>query len=62
MIKYAYFKDMVRDNNKEVVRYNDIRQTDTGIETVFNFSSRNGGCSDSFYFYNDYVVVNRRGA
>lgn len=58
--KYFSFKDMAEDKGKEIVRYNQLLNTDTGIQSTFNFSSVNGGAPDSFQYYNDYVVIDKR--
>ena len=58
--KYQSLKDMADDNNKEIVKYNAVLDTDTGIENVFDFSEKNGGAVDSFQYYNDYVLVDKR--
>lgn len=55
-----YLKDLAEEKGKQIVRCNQIKSTDTGIQTVFNFSSNNGGTFDSFKYYNNYVVVDKR--
>ena len=59
---YAYnsLKDMLKAKGKKLVHYTDPKRElgkDTKTQSVFNFSSENGGCPDSFKYYNDYVVV-----
>ena len=58
--KYKSLKDMAEANNKEIVAYNKVLDTDTGIENIFDFSNKNGGAIDSFRYYNNYVVVDKR--
>ena len=58
--KYKTLKDMTDANNKQIVRYNELLYTDKGIERVFDFSSKNGGAIDSFKYYNDYVLIDKR--
>ena len=55
-----YLKDLLEEKNKMLVMYNKVLSTDTGIMSVFNFSSKNGGTFDSFKYYNDYVVIDKR--
>lgn len=58
--KYSYLKDMLEDNEKQLIKYDKVLDSDTGIESVFDFSVKNGGCVDSFNYYNEYVVINKR--
>ena len=53
-------KELLEKHNKILVRYNEVLSSDTGIISVFNFSNSNGGTYDSFMYYNDYVVVDKR--
>jgi hypothetical protein len=55
-----FLKDLLKEKNKMLVRYNQVLKDDTGIMSVFNFSNINGGTYDSFKFYNDYVVIDKR--
>ena len=50
-------QDLCEQEGKRIVRYNAVPMDATGIETVFDFSSRLGGCVDSFRYYNDYVII-----
>jgi hypothetical protein len=59
-VKYTYLNDMLKDKNKQLVKHNELLDSDTGIESVFDFSNNNGGCTDSFKYYNDYVVIDKR--
>lgn len=58
--KYLSFKDMAEDKGKEIVRYDQLLNTDTGIQSTYNFSSVNGGAPDSHNYYNDYVIIDKR--
>lgn len=59
-MKRKWLKDLLEEKNKMLVRYNKVLSTDTGIISVFNFSNNNGGTHDSFMYYNDYVVIDKR--
>lgn len=52
-------QDLCEQEGKRIVRYNAVPMDATGIETVFDFSSRLGGCVDSFRYYNDYVIIDK---
>ena len=53
-------KELLEKHNKMLVRYNKVLSSDTGIISVFNFSNSNGSTYDSFMYYNDYVVIDKR--
>lgn len=59
-MKYLFLKDMLKAKGKQLVKYNEILKDDTNIENVFNFSNNNGGCCDSFKYYNNYYVIDKR--
>lgn len=50
-------QDLCEQEGKRIVKYNEVPMDATGIETVFDFSNRLGGCTNSFHYYNDYVVI-----
>lgn len=50
-----YFRDIVKDNNHKIVRYNDVLDGHEYV-SVFEYSTLYGGSHDSHKFYNDYVV------
>lgn len=52
-------QDLCEQEGKRIVRYNAVPTDATGIETVFDFSNRLGGCVDSFRYYNDYVIIDK---
>lgn len=58
--KYKTLKEMLKDNNKQLVRYDEIQDSDSGIENVFDFSTKNGGAIDSYIYYNNYYVIDER--
>ena len=58
--KYKTLKDMLKDNNKQLIRYNEGIYSDTGIEKVFDFSEKHGGAIDSHLYYNNYYVIDKR--
>jgi len=55
-----FLEELLQKNNKMLVKYNEVLSTDKGIISVFNFSNNSGGAIDSFRYYNDYVVIDRR--
>ena len=55
-----FLKELLKKHNKVIVRYDKVLSTDKGLMSVFNFSNNNGGTIDSFKYYNDYVVINKR--
>lgn len=57
---YNSLKEMLKAKGKKLVHYTNPKNEigkDTKTQSVFNFSNENGGCPDSFKYYNDYVVV-----
>ena len=51
---------MLEAKGKKLVHYTNPKNEigkNTKTQSVFNFSKENGGCPDSFKYYNDYVVI-----
>lgn len=55
-----FLKELLENKNKMLVRCDKVLSTDKGIMSVFNFSNNNGGTIDSFRYYNDYIVIDKR--
>ena len=53
-------RELLEKNNKMLIRYNQLLNTDKGIISVFDFSNNNGGTIDSFIYYNDYIIIDKR--
>lgn len=50
-----FFKDLVKKNGHEIVRYDEAREGHTYVK-VFDYSVKYGGTYDSHRYYNNYVV------